>query len=107
MRSIPAAIITALALSIPILAFGQTPAPIPRCDGVEAMLGALQREYAEVPVARGMASDGLSLIVTVAPDGRTWTAVMLGPNGKACIMIEGDAWRIMAPIPKAAAGSPS
>lgn len=70
------------------------------CGPREAVTGALERQYAERPFARGLGDNGNLIEVWAAPDGG-FTILMTAPNGVACLMAAGKDWHGLAAVPKA------
>lgn len=70
-----------------------------QCGEVGAMLRALATKYHEAEVWRGVAGDGLFLLITANPDGSTWTALRLAPEGQACLLVAGPNWQPGNPAP--------
>ncbi len=52
----------------------------------------LAGDYAEVPVAAGLASSGAVIEVFTSSDGSTWTIVLTRPDGPSCLVAAGEAW---------------
>lgn len=61
-----------------------------QCGPAEQVLTQLLEEYGEVPVGYGF-SDGFVTQVMVSKEG-TWTAIVVGPDGQACIVAAGTDW---------------
>lgn len=72
----------------------QTPPCAPRAQIAEG----LAQKYREVPVARGLTSEGL-MIEVFASEGGGFTVLMNRPDGISCIMAGGESWE-MREIPK-------
>lgn len=53
----------------------------------------LADKYGERPVMRGLRQDGTMLEIYVNPETGAWTAVVSEPNGRACQVDEGKAFR--------------
>lgn len=87
MRLLPAAF--ALVLAAPAAA--QSPPPI--CMPVEKLVEILRDEYRERLTASGVMENGLRVLLFATEDGATWTLVMLGPSGGACVGPTGSTWR--------------
>ena len=68
---------------------------------VERQLGA---NYAEAPVAMGLASNGSVFEVFSKADGTSWTMVLTLPNGTSCLVAEGEAWENVPKNAKVALG---
>ncbi len=52
----------------------------------------LAGDYAETPVAAGLASSGAVFEVFTSDDGSTWTIVLTRPEGTSCLIAAGEAW---------------
>ncbi len=52
----------------------------------------LAGDYAERPVAAGLASSGAVIEVFTRGDGATWTIVLTRPDGPSCLVATGEAW---------------
>ncbi len=52
----------------------------------------LAGDYAEAPVAAGLASSGAVIEVFTSGDGATWTIVLTRPEGTSCLVATGEAW---------------
>jgi hypothetical protein len=52
----------------------------------------LAGDYAEEPVAVGLASSGAVIEVFTNGDGSTWTIVLTRPEGTSCPVATGEAW---------------
>lgn len=59
------------------------------CGPRDDMLGALSKEFREVPVWRGLSSQGVMIEITAASGG-TWTIIITKPGGPACLAIHGE-----------------
>ena len=68
---------------------------------VEKQLGA---NYAEIPVALGLASNGSVFEVFSTVDGTSWTMVVTLPNGTSCLLAKGEAWENVPKFPKVTLG---
>jgi len=69
-----------------------TQQPTPPCGPRQSILEQLQRDYAETPVSRGLASNGTVLELLTSPDGSTWTMLITLPNGTSCFGAAGEMW---------------
>ena len=72
-------------------------------DQVEAQLAA---EFHETRVQQGIVGEGRALLAIFAsPNGETWTAVMVRPDGLACMAAAGQDWQTRSdPAPEAEEG---
>ena len=64
---------------------------------VEKQLGT---NYAESPVALGLASNGSVFEIFSTAHGTSWTMVITLPNGTSCLLAEGEAWENVPKVPK-------
>lgn len=62
------------------------------CGDYAKMVEALGRVYGETRRFQGPSSSGQYMVEIFAKDGGTWTALIVNPNGFACITAAGDAW---------------
>lgn len=63
-----------------------------QCAGIADMLAQLDAKYGERQLFVGHADDGATIMVTANPNGTTWTALIMGESGKACIGALGASW---------------
>jgi hypothetical protein len=74
------------------LIFGNTEASAePKCYTRASLLGVMSKNFQEERVSIGMTSTGNMLEIYVSDKG-TFTIVETSPNGKACVVVEGDNW---------------
>ncbi|NKB48456.1 MAG: hypothetical protein GKS02_03715 [Alphaproteobacteria bacterium] len=64
----------------------------------DEVVATLDRDYREVPVAGGIATNGNIIEVFAAPDGRSWTIIVTRPDGMSSIVAEGDGWSFIEAI---------
>ncbi|MFZ5749898.1 MAG: hypothetical protein ACOY5U_02410 [Pseudomonadota bacterium] len=71
------------------------------CLDLDRILQRLDRYFGEVPVFAGAgdAGDVGATIVTAAPDGTTFTVLVVRPDGTACMIGAGNGWSIARPAP--------
>lgn len=63
------------------------------CTGVADALAGLRASYSETVLWEGVAQNGQRLILTVNPDGTTWTALTQLPgSNQVCFVGSGGAW---------------
>lgn len=74
-----------------------------QCAGLADVLAGLSARWSEQVLWQGGAQGGTSFAITVNPDGTTWTALMLRPDGLACVVASGTGWTA-GPTPKAPGG---
>ena len=72
-------------------AAGQT-APSNACTTRSEVVERLAGDYAETPVAVGLASTGAVVEVFTSGDGSTWTIIVTRPEGTSCLVAAGEAW---------------
>lgn len=72
-------------------AAGQT-APRKACTTRSEVAERLAGDYAEAPVAVGLASSGAVVEVFTSTDGSTWTIIVTRPEGTSCLVAAGEAW---------------
>jgi hypothetical protein len=63
-----------------------------QCAGIADMLAQLDTKYGERQLFVGQAEDGATVMILANPGGTTWTAVIVGDAGKACIGALGASW---------------
>lgn len=64
----------------------------PRCMGQADALADLKARYGEDLPWSGLTTNGQLLAITMAPDGTTWTALVVRPDGLACLLAAGESW---------------
>lgn len=62
------------------------------CRGLADVMADLKARFGEDLRWSGLTSRGELLAITLAPDGTTWTAMAIRPDGKACLLAAGDSW---------------
>ena len=62
------------------------------CAGIADMLAQLDAKYGERQMFVGRFVDGSRFILMANPTGASWTALVVGPTGKACIGAIGPRW---------------
>jgi hypothetical protein len=90
-------------LAAPALAQEQQPA----CAPIDQIAAKLAAEYSETRVQQGVVGEGQAmLLIFAAPDGATWTAVMLRHDGVGCMAAAGSDWQARSdPAPDQEQGS--
>lgn len=84
----PLLFLVALAVAAaPLAAFAE-----PRCLGQADALADLKARFDEDLRWSGLITNGQLLAVTLAPDGTTWTALVIRPDGLACLLAAGESW---------------
>lgn len=97
-------LVATLALITPAAA--QAPSQqMPPCGPRVSILEQLERDFAETPVSRGLASNGTVLELLVSASG-TWTMLISLPNGSSCFGAAGEMWET-APGGLSAIGKPA
>ena len=97
------AILAALILA-PLLALAAVIGPSPataqaQCAGLADVLARLSTRWQESALWTGARDDGRSVTITVAPDGGTWTVLLVDPSGTACLVASGSSWKVPS-LPK-------
>ncbi len=82
-------IATTLAIAAPAAA--QMQPQMPPCGPRVSILEQLERDFAETPVSRGLASNGTVIELLVSETG-TWTMLISLPNGHSCFGAAGEMW---------------
>ncbi len=91
-------------MAAPLAAGLAAPAKAERvCLPVADMAQQLRLNFAEAPVAMGLADNGGLIQVFTNGDGSTWTMLYVAPNGVSCLVASGETWMIAA---KQLAGQP-
>jgi hypothetical protein len=104
-------------LSAPLAILAGIAAPLAATDGpARAQDGCaphsdvvdfLARDYAEHPIATGIANNGGRVEVFANPDRTTWTLLITMPNGRTCMMAAGSDWaEVRDPLGPARPGEP-
>jgi len=81
--------VASVLIGLPVLAqdCGQAARPI------DEVLSVLAEKYHELPLWTGEgASNGFTVVLTVDPDGGTWTLVFVKPDRCAAPALAGDNW---------------
>lgn len=67
-------------------------ADLPRCMGQADALAVLKTRFDEDLRWSGLITNGQLLAVTLAPDVTTGTALVIRPDGLACLLAAGESW---------------
>lgn len=99
-------LIAAAAAFLFIAAAGAAAAGAP-CQDRDKVLAKLAKDYAETPVAIGMASNGgvLEVLAARAKTG-TFTIILTMPNGMSCMLASGSHFEMLK-VSTAAIGDPA
>jgi hypothetical protein len=62
------------------------------CGKLVELASTLAERYHERPLDRGVTADGSLFAIFASPDGDTWTAVSVQPDGRACVVGTGRGW---------------
>jgi hypothetical protein len=66
----------------------------PACAPIDQIEAKLAAEYHETRVQQGVVGEGKAmLLIFAAPNGATWTAVMLRHDGIGCMAAAGTDWQ--------------
>ena len=93
-------------LILPVLAVLST-APLPavaqqesRCGTLEQVEAILAKDgEAQVQAGLGQMNGNHLSLIYATPNGDTWTAVVVGPTGVACVVDYGADWQARVPVP--------
>ena len=95
-RSVGASIL-AIAMILILWATSNPAAAQAVCTTRSEVAEKLAGDYAESPVAAGLASSGAVIEVFTSGDGASWTIVLTRPGGTSCVVAVGEA-RMTLPI---------
>ena len=73
----------------------------PLCTERSEVLTQLSSQYAESPVAMGIANNGGVLEILSSKAGGSWTIILTMPNGVACMIAAGENWESIPTMSKA------
>ncbi|NBB83026.1 MAG: hypothetical protein GVY28_06420 [Alphaproteobacteria bacterium] len=73
------------------------------CATRESILAYLAKEYAEQPVAMGLANSGGMIEVLTNSAGTSWTILLTKPDGETCMVAAGEGWETL-PMAEVATG---
>ena len=65
------------------------------CDDYQRIVNHLEQKYRERTVAVGALSNGRLVQVMASPQG-SFTLLIVGPDGIACLVLSGDGWQAVA-----------
>ncbi len=65
------------------------------CDARVDVLQKLEGDYAETPVALGLANTGAVLEVLASAGGESWTVILTTPDGTSCLVAAGEGWQTL------------
>jgi hypothetical protein len=65
------------------------------CTERQVVLSQLSKQYAEAPVAMGVANNGGVLEILSSGAGKSWTIILTMPNGMTCMIAAGDSWEAL------------
>lgn len=66
------------------------------CESRTMIMSYLSAEYAEKPVAMGVAENGGLIEVLSSRDGSTFTITVTSPGGQTCMVAAGKSWELLA-----------
>ena len=65
------------------------------CNDARTLATTLKRDFEETPVAAGLSLNGLILEIFAAPNGRTFSLVVIHPlTANACVVFAGVGWSL-------------
>jgi len=69
-----------------------------QCAPLASVMAQLSDQWKEVPVGRGLAAGGCSVLMLFAdPEGVTWTILVVRPDGEACLLASVTNWETVVP----------
>jgi len=86
-------IVILLLLVLGAVALSPALAETVQCGGLADMLARLDSQRHERQLFIGQMGGGGTAMLTVNPAGSSWTLLVVGPEGKACIAALGPKWR--------------
>ena len=66
-----------------------------RCEQRRTVLKYLSLEYAETPIAMGVAENGGLIEVLTSRKGDTFTIIVTSPEGETCMVAAGQDWQAL------------
>jgi len=101
MRIIPVLALLSTLLSAPAWGQEQNCAPFDRVSAFHA------EKLNETRIAQGISGDGTQMLMIFAsPNGETWSIVVVGSDGIACLKARGNDWQVRSdPAPVMEEGS--
>lgn len=87
-------ILAALVAMGPTVALAQMPIAPPNCAPKDQMLAGLLEKFGETPGLIARSAKGLDVIWTANIGTGTWSLVMAGPDGRACLLESGTGFAI-------------
>lgn len=93
---------TALALSACMFLTAATKAAAqqPLCTERSEVVSQLSSQYAEAPVAMGIANNGGVVEILSSKSGTSWTIILTMPNGVTCMIAAGENWESLPMMSK-------
>lgn len=89
MRSALMSFIACTVILLPFSAFSA----VPNCGSHYDIVRGLGERFQEAPSAIGPMPTNQILQIFRSVDGSTWSAVVINPDGRACIVAAGDDWQ--------------
>lgn len=60
------------------------------CGPIKSVVAELTKTFGELPVLLGKTkADGINVLITGTPNGKSWSILMVRPDGIACFMASG------------------
>ena len=85
---------------------GPMPSAQPGCHEPGAILAELKKDFNEAPVFAGAGIQGGALVITSAPHGKTWTALVLVDGHTMCPVGAGTNWAAVSATHKKSGHGP-
>ena len=70
------------------------------CAPRAVVLQSLFNNFGEVPINRGLSTNG-TMVEVLGNDKGTWTMLFTRPEGISCMVLTGEAWQAVEPKPPA------
>jgi len=67
------------------------------CGDRATIIASLKKTYSETPVSIGLASNGAVIEILASPT-RTFTIILIQPNGLSCVMAAGENWQDLTKV---------
>lgn len=85
--------VSLIVLTVEAISLSPARAETVQCAGVADLLAQLDSAYHERQLFTGQMGQGATLVITANPSQTSWTALVIGSDGKACIAALGTGWR--------------
>jgi hypothetical protein len=76
-----------------LIAFSSAQAADPVCGAVDKVLSSLEEKFNERTIEYGKTEAGPLITLLSSEGGKTWTILVVFPNGNACLLATGKGWK--------------